>query len=241
MVQLYDLKEKLKKTKLYQPYCRIRKFLFKEKISEITKKEIKNMLNTDSPVILEIGCNDGKDSEEFLKEFKKIKLYCFEPDPRAINKFKNRIRDKRCKLYPFAISNKEGQIEFFLSEGKIPLKEGEDSSSIKKPRKHLKRFPWIRFDKKIFVKTISLDKWVKKNKIKKIDFIWADVQGAEKELILGGLNTLNEKTKYFYSEFYNSELYEGQIPLKKILEMLPNFKIIKIYGNNVLLKNKNIN
>ena len=46
------------------------------------------------------------------------------------------------------------------------------------------------------LKTINiLDSWVKANKINKIDFIWADVQGAERELILGGLKTLNEKTE----------------------------------------------
>jgi len=88
------------------------------------------------------------------------------------------------------------------------------------------------------VKTMPLDGWVKKEKINKIDFIWADVQGAEKELIEGALKTLNEKTRYFYTEFYNEELYEGQINLKSILKKLPNFRIINIYGDNVLLENK---
>ena len=52
------------------------------------KEDIKILLNKENPVILEVGTNDGEDSEEFLKVFEKIQLYCFEPDPRAIKRFK---------------------------------------------------------------------------------------------------------------------------------------------------------
>ena len=232
------LKEQIKKTFLYKGYNFLRKKMIKEKINELKKEILKKILKKNDPLILEIGCNDGTDSQEFLNEFKQIKLYCFEPDPRQIKKFEERIKDSRCKLYKIAISNKEGVTDFYLSESINPNTTAEDSSSIKKPKKHLRRFPWIKFQKKIQVKTRSLDRWVKKEKINKIDFIWADIQGAEKELIDGGLKTLNEKTRYFYTEFYNEELYEGQINLKTLLKKLPNFKIINIYGDNVLLENK---
>jgi len=59
-------------------------------------------------------------------------------------------------------------------------------------------------------------------------------------LIEGGIKTLNKKTKYLYTEFFNEELYEEQISLKQILKLLPNFRIVKIYGNNVLLKNTSL-
>jgi len=236
--ELLYLKEQIKKTFLYDVYKSLRKKIIKEKINELKKGYIKSLIKIESPIILEIGSNDGRDSQEFLNEFKNIKLYCFEPDPRQIKRFKDRIEDSRCKLYKIAISNKEGIIDFYLSESIDPNTTAEDSSSIKKPKKHLRRFPWIKFQKKIQVKTMPLDSWAKKKKINKIDFIWADVQGAEKELIEGGLKTLNEKTRYFYTEFYNEELYEGQINLKDILKKLPNFRILNIYGDNVLLENK---
>lgn len=233
-------KNRVKKTLVYKIYSKIRKRLSNNPNEEISKKEIKFLLKKENPLILEIGSHNGSDSKEFLEEFSKIKLFCFEPDPRTIKEFKEKIKDKRCKLQKLALSNKKGEIEFYLSENIDDSKKGSDSSSLKKPKEHLEKFPWIKFDKKIKVKTNTLDNWTRKNKIKKIDFIWADVQGAEKELILGGKETLNKKTKYFYTEFYNKELYEGQIGLKEILKMLPNFKVIKIYGNNVLLKNKNL-
>ena len=72
--------------------------------------------------------------------------------------------------------------------------------------------------------------------VEQVDFIWADVQGAERELIEGGLKVINN-TNYIYIEFYNEEMYEGQLNLKDMLCLLPQFKIVKKFGNNVLLKN----
>ncbi len=207
----------------------------------MNKQEIKKLLIIENPTIIEIGSNDGKDTKEFLDVFKKIIIYCFEPDLRAILKFKKTIKDERCKLFECAISNKDGVTTFYMSGGSKD--DGEDwdlSSSIKKPYKHLSNFPWCTFNKKVIIPTIKLDTWAEDNKIKEIDFIWADVQGAERELIEGGIETLNEKTKFFYTEFSNEELYENQIGINKILKLLPNFKIINKYGNNILLSNKNL-
>ncbi len=208
--------------------------------SEITKNQIRNIIKTESPLVLEIGANDGKDSLEFLKTFRHIKLHCFEPDPRQIRNFESNIQDNRCKLYKIALSNKRGKAEFYMSDSKDPSRVAQDSSSLKKPKEHLKRFPWVKFDEKIVVKTDTLDNWAEEKGIKEIDFIWADVQGAEKELFEGGINTLNNKTRYLYTEFYNKEIYEGQLTLKGILKKLPNFKLVKIYGNNALLENINL-
>jgi len=208
------------------------------KTFEISKGEIKDLLDKEDPIILEVGCNDGTDTLDFLETFKDCKVYCFEPDPRAIDKFK--VNDKRCKLFKIAISNEDGETTFNLSGGEDPYGKKDDwdqSSSIKQPKKHLKDYPWCNFDKKIKVEIKRLDTWAKENNINKADFIWADVQGAEKELIEGGLNILNN-TNYFYTEFYDEEMYEGQLNLQQILDLLPNFKVVKKFGNNVLLKNK---
>lgn len=84
----------------------------------MNKQAIKELLRKDYPVILEIGANYGTDTEEFLKMFGHLKIYCFEPDPRAIAKFKNRINDKRCTLYELAISDKDGEVAFYFSGGR---------------------------------------------------------------------------------------------------------------------------
>lgn len=181
------------------------------------KQMVKRLLRKDNPVVLEIGTATGEDTASFLKEFPNIQLYCFEPDPRCIEIHNKKIKDERCKLYEVAISDVDGQVEFHQSGGQKPnFDRGSDwkySSSIRKPKEHLKLVSWCNFEKKIIVQTQKLDTWFQDNEIEEIDFIWADVQGAEENLIKGGLKTL-DRTKYFYTEYDNKEMYEGQINLK---------------------------
>jgi FkbM family methyltransferase len=210
----------------------------------MNKREIKHMLGKDNPIILEIGTNDGEDSEDFVNTFKDIQLYCFEPDPRAIQRFKNRMsKYSNYKLYEMAISNNNGEIDFHLSGGNNPgmpwYGDWDKSSSIKKPKLHLLQHRWCNFNNIIKVETKRLDDWFNEEKLESIDFIWVDVQGAEKELIEGAKETL-KKTRYLYTEFDDSELYEGQPNLEQILKMLPDFKFVKFVENNVLLKNAKI-
>ena len=76
------------------------------------KKTVRKLLQKDDPVILEIGTATGEDTLGFLEEFPSIQLYCFEPDPRCIEIHRNKIKDKKCKLYEIAISDVDGQTEW---------------------------------------------------------------------------------------------------------------------------------
>jgi FkbM family methyltransferase len=201
------------------------------------KRLIKKLVKKDNPTILEIGTHKGSDSLGFLQSFPQIRLYCFEPDPRAIAKHKNLIQDPRCQLFEVAISDRDGTATFYQSDGRNQKGHTFDaSSSLKVPKEHLEIYPDCKFEEKITVKTTKLDTWLAEHPLPEIDFIWADVQGAEKELILGGMQTLS-KTKYFFTEFNNREIYEGQINLPGIKQLLPDFKVICLFDNNVLLKN----
>jgi hypothetical protein len=55
-------------------------------------------------------------------------------------------------------------------------------------------------------------------------------------MIRGGQRTLS-RTRYLYTEYSDDELYEGQIGLRKILEMLPDFRVVELWQDDVLLQN----
>ena len=46
---------------------------------EFDLNELPGLLRKDNPIILDIGCNDGSQSLQFLKLFKDSKVYAFEP------------------------------------------------------------------------------------------------------------------------------------------------------------------
>lgn len=208
-------------------------------------QNLPNLITNPTPVILEIGCNDGSNTNELFTAFPNAEIYAFEPDPRAQARFlDNVIKTPKIQLLKKAISAKNGFIDFHMSDGnpdqswQEKLPQGWDlSGSIRAPKQHISKHPWCKFEKTISVETQTLDSFCQEYNISQIDFIWADVQGAEIDLIKGGIESLSH-TDYFYTEYNNEELYEGQITLEEILEMLPNFTVHTLFKNDVLLERK---
>ena len=84
---------------------------------------------------------------------------------------------------------------------------------------------------------VALDTIRRQHKLDIVDFIWADIQGAEEEMIRGGSETL-ARTRDLYTEYSDDELYEGQITLDQILAMLPRFRVLELWPDDVLLENR---
>ena len=202
-------------------------------------QELRRLVGKPDPVILDIGCNDGTHTLMFLSLFERARVYAFEPDPRARRRFETLVQDSRAHLFATAVAAVDGVTEFYPSDGApsaewaARLPEGWDhSGSIRKPKQHLDVHPWCEFRQKIQVEVTRLDTWASKQAVEAVDFIWADVQGAEADLIRGGRQTL-KRTRFFYTEYSNRELYEGQADLVELLAMLPDFELVHRYQGEV--------
>ncbi len=203
------------------------------------EKDIVSAIGKPDPVILDIGCNDGSDTLAFLSLFPGARVFCFEPEPRAQRKFAALVLDKRATLFPLALGAVDGTVTFHRSSGRPHDEAWEPwdfSGSILKPKNHLQVHPWCTFSEQIEVPVARLDTWVAQHSVKEIDFIWADVQGAEGELVAGGMETLS-RARHFYTEYNDHEMYAGQPTLKQLQSMLPEFEVVKIYTDDVLFRN----
>lgn len=199
--------------------------------------------------IIEIGTHFGTDTLDFKNLLPNCKIMCFEPDPRNIKVIRKNWGDMEvADLYELAVSNYNGITEFYLSSGncshwandKMLLEnDWSASNSIKKPKEHLNYHKWVNFDEKIEVECIKLDDFEPLKNVN-IDFIWADVQGAE-DLVFEGAKKLLKRTKYVYTEYNQNEMYENQLNLDGILTLFgEDWEIVHLYEDDVLLKNKNI-
>ena len=223
---------------------RFPKNLFPNKLLELSPRMFVDLLRKVDPIILEIGCNDGSHTIGFLQAFPKSRLFCFEPDRRAINRFTHKINDPRAVLHPYAIGSVDGVTRFFQSGGN-PLAHPDPqfpadwdlSGSIYPPLNHLLKVPGVTFSNQEEVPIRRLDSVVRDLGIERVDLIWADVQGAEADLISGGRQTL-KKTRFLYTEYSDNELYAGQINLSQLRALLPEFKLVKKFPNDVLFENK---
>ena len=172
-------------------------------------QKIKDLLNKNNPIIVEIGAHYGEDTLRFLETFPNAKIYCFEPDDRNINIFNKIVNDNRVVLNQLALSNKSCKSRFYKSFTKyesdiLPEKydfisydeyqnnllHNSGSSSIKKGYTNC-------LSEEYYVQTIRFDDWYSNNKIGSIDFVWIDVQGAEYEVI-DGMGTTIQKISYIW-------------------------------------------
>lgn len=183
---------------------------------------------------VDCGACDGSDTlkmyERLLATGKKFELTAIEPVYRNFQTLSRRIGGKAIHALQVAIGQTNGVVDFWDSV----TPEYYGSSSIRAPKESLTLWPTMKFEKTT-VECMTLDSLFCPYP-DRIDFLWADVQGAEIDLILGGEKTL-AKTRYFYTEYSDKELYEGEILLSEILERLPDFEIVECYDHDVLLKN----
>jgi 2-O-methyltransferase len=208
----------------------------------ISPSELQLLIGKSDPLILEVGANIGQATEAFLLEMPNSRIFCFEPEPRAIRKFKNRISHPNVSLFECAVGNQNGLVTFHQSSGDGNETNWDQSGSILKPKLHSKTWPSIKFESEIQVPIVRLDDWALDKNLGIVDLIWADVQGAESDLILGG-GTVIGNTRFLYTEYGAIEWYEGQPSLDEICESLFSIGLVlyRKWEMEALFVNKNIN
>jgi FkbM family methyltransferase len=203
--------------------------------------QIYNILREIShPLILEIGANDGEDTKILRSMCPESTIHCFEPDPYNIELLKKKGIDSFASIHEHALSDQDGEFDFYLSQaqnsnGTLHL---GTSSSLLKPKTHLDVFPHVKFNKSIKVKTKKLATFAKENNIGTIDFVWIDVQGAEKKVI-DGCEEFANNIRYISTDIYDaSELYEGMCNSSQFLEALgEHWKVAWRDGADFIFKN----
>ncbi len=206
----------------------------------MTAEEIRDLVG-EAPAMLEIGSHEGTDTAKFLAAMPGARIYCFEPDPRPRARFERTIGDNpRVTLYDTAVADIDGMKPFYASTGKAGHMDDWDySGSLRPPTGHLKQSPDIRFKPPENVRCVRLDTWRTCNPdIRRIDFAWIDCQGAQRDIITGGKLTL-AVTRYVYIECHHIPLYEGETTQDELIDLLPGFEPLGVYGvDNILFCNR---
>jgi FkbM family methyltransferase len=202
-------------------------------------REIIANTGPDIPTVLEIGAGYGDDTPkltQILFEGGRVGRYiAFEPDKRNFTRLLSMPCAGNIELVSCAIGDQNGQVPWHAS---FPHTL---SGSVKVPKEHLKMWPQVQFSPPSKVFMARLDDVTAAKDIGIVDFIWCDVQGAEDIVIAGGQDTL-KNTRFFYTECYDVELYEGQIGRVEIPKRLPgNWRVVEDYGTDVLYENLSLN
>jgi FkbM family methyltransferase len=168
--------------------------------------------------VFEIGANMGQDAEALRAGFgiKPNKVWVFEPHP---DLFSCITKKYRFNSYSVAASNYNGQITINLIDPKVNSNTGISSVRTHKsiPREHFKRTK---------VKCMRMDNFIKTHKIKSIDFLKLDVEGANYEVLEGFGSELGQ-VKSIHIEAEHHESWEGEklwYDIKSLLD--PHFEMV---------------
>jgi FkbM family methyltransferase len=205
-------------------------------ILEIIEKVVFN--GKTNVVILEAGSNDCQSTVKITDILKRLGInYTYHAFEMVENLFEGAVTkmaaDPDVKLYKYAISDKSEKDKAFYRSSHSNF---NGSSSILAPKLVIEFWPEQTFEKEI-CDTISIDDFCQQKGITHIDFIWADIQGAEHLMIAGAKGMLSE-IDFIYTE-YSPQHYEGSVGLKELCAMLPDFDVYHDFGGDVLFVNKN--
>ena len=64
-------------------------------------------------------------------------------------------------------------------------------------------------------------------------------QGTEGDVVAGAPKILQE-TRFLFTDYSNTETYEGQLSLRRLLAQLPSFLVLARYRDDVLLRNSRL-
>ena len=160
------------KYQLYQPFDCI--YVNPEKIS----------------IIFDIGANKGDVSINAYKAFPNAKIFSFEPVSTTFANLEKNTSHYRDRIFLY-------QLGFFTESKKIPIHitSFDGANSIIDQSRDYKnvhsRWNLKEIGEEI-IEVSTLDSFVESHQIDKIDIMKVDVEGVEKEVLLGGIETLKK-------------------------------------------------
>lgn len=195
-----------------------------------------HLFHTPNPVIFELGMCDGYHTGMLLSWCKGTpRFYGFEPDPRNVIKIVGSGLPKRMHFFPDAVGHVTGKIPFHLSTCEPNGCVGQSSISDFTPVLTAS-WPWLKHMSDIEVQCWRLDDFCAAQAVDHIDFLWMDVQGAER-LVFDGAPNMLQKTRLVWTEYDSGSLYKDSSSINDILARFPGWTVLADVGGDVLLKN----
>ena len=191
------------------------------------------------PIIVESGAHIGRNTIKMKNFWPESIIYAFEPAKYIYQQLiKNTQNYKNIFCYNIALSEKIGTQEMYISYG-----QSTAVSSLYEPISNLSKDIIFKIEN---VESETFASWANKNNIKKVDFFWLDMQGAEL-LLLKYAKFLLKNTYSIFIEVNLIERYKN-IPLYfEVINFLEKENFIAIAKSsiknnkiNILFINKNI-
>ena len=165
-------------------------------------------------IILDVGANSGDSLIYFRKLGIPLSIYCFEPDPRALESLNaNASGWAECvEVVPHPLGETEGPITLYVST------LGGDSSLSRPPS----------YEDKIVVESLTLDGWYRRERLKEklekpIKLLKLEAEGFEPEILQGGLSILDQ-VEYIAADLGWERGQEQDCTIPQVVNLLLSYR-----------------
>lgn len=195
-------------------------------VTEILKK------SPDPVCIVELGAQDGADAAWMLNVLSGRNPRCVlvEADKTNFDLIGPQGFLPEDTVYG-AIASYNGTCDFWENRD-----SGGGFGSIYKPNRERLAVDSTQWRKTGPIPCFTFDDLYAKLKLGRIDLLYVDIHGAEKDMIQFGQQALKE-TRYLFIEAVDYRMYEGAATASELLAMLPGWTLLKTFPWNLLLKN----
>lgn len=201
----------------------------------------KSRINS-SPIIFDIGANQGQSIDRFKKIFTNPKIYAFEPIEfeydKLVNKYQN---DPNIILNNFAVGEQTCTRNFYITaktgnSSFNKIREDSDWLKVRSKQYGTTVDKYTKIKKK--VKIVSLDDYCNINEINHIDLIKIDTQGYEDKILKGSKKILSEgKVSAIECEIMFDNVYDKYLNFSDLERYLipNNFRMVglNLINNNL--------
>ena len=200
-----------------------------KKIIDLIKKKFSKKI-----IVADVGAHHGETIKLFNKKLSLKKIYSFEASPvnyKILKKNLHKYNLDIIQIYNFALSDKKSNSyihQTIESSSSTMNKLNINSKYFLRKLKILNLKKNQKYVKKIPVKVLTLDYFIKKHKIKKIDLLKIDTEGYEFK-ILKGLNKYIKHVNLIYFEHHYDDMIIKNYKFGQIHDFLKKkgFKMIK--------------
>jgi len=181
-----------------------------------------------SPVIFDVGANKGEYTSRCICINKHARVYAFEPHPKTFEILKRSVSDKCVVVVNKAISNSKGKMQLYdykNNEGSV------HASLCKGVIEKVHKGDGISCD----VEVVTLDEFVKENKINKIHLLKIDVEGNEMNVLKGAKDSIKNGIVDVIQFEFTQINSVSRVFMKDYFDLLEtNYSLYRLLPNGLL-------
>lgn len=171
------------------------------KLYRTLDQSLKILVKNKEPIIFDVGAHNGESIKRYTNIFNDAKFHSFEPQKKNFFKLK-KYENNKIKINNFALGAQNKILKFNIND--------DDSTSSFLKASHSEKFinKKLKLNKIENIKIETLDNYVEKHKINTIDILKIDVQGFERDVLLGAKKTLKNIVKIVELEIIFIDYYQ---------------------------------